>query len=238
MLLFDSHCHLHDPRLDSVRDEVIARAVGAGVRGCMVCGTHPGDWDAVAALGSRAGFEIKNAFGVHPWYAEGLPEGWLDRLRSFLLVFPDAAVGEIGLDGIRAKSPSAMSREVLRAQLGLAAELGRPVVLHGAKVLDELFAVCRDYAGKVPAMTVHAFGGSEVQLVRWLEIGARVSMGGAVTRSARLRRLAAAIPRDRLLIETDSPDMLPEGGEPAIAGTTLNQPSNLVMVAKALGFAF
>jgi TatD DNase family protein len=81
---------------------------------------------------------------------------------------------------------------------------------------------------------VHAFGGSEEQLRAWRDFGADISIGGAATRSARLRRLAATIPSERLLIETDSPDMMPDGGEPAIPETRLNQPSNLVLVVRAL----
>ena len=232
--LFDGHCHLQDRRLDCVRDEVIARAVRAGVAGCRTCGTSPDDWDAVAALASRPDFEIRRAFGVHPWYAEGLPADWLARLRGLLLRFPKAWVGEIGLDGIRLPALTAASREVFRVQLELAAELGRPVMLHGAKVLDELLAACRPFAGRIPAFTVHAFGGSAVQLRAWLDFGADISIGGGVVRSARLRRVAAEIPPNRLCLETDAPDMLPPGGEPALPGTNLNQPSNLPLVARAL----
>ena len=231
--LFDAHCHLHDGRLDGVRDEVVARAARAGVVGCRSCGTSPDDWDAVASLRSSPDFEIRLAFGVHPWYAGGLPGDWLPRLRGFLLRFPEAWVGEIGLDAIRSPSPTEAQRAVLRAQLELAADLARPVVLHGAKALDELLSLCRPFAGKVPAFTVHAFGGSADQLRAWLAFGAFISVGGAATRSARLRRVAAAIPPDRLRIETDAPDMMPEGGEPALPGTTLNQPANLPLVARA-----
>ncbi len=232
--LFDSHCHLQDRRLDGVRDEVVSRAVRAGVSGCRTCGTSPEDWEAVAALRSLPDFEVRKAFGVHPWYAEGLPGDWLARLRGHLERDPAAWVGEIGLDAIRRPALSEASRAVLKAQLELAAELGRPVILHGAKALDELLAACRPFAGCVPAFMVHAFGGSEEQLRAWLEFGADISIGGVATRSARLRRLAATIPPERLLIETDSPDMMPDGGEPAVPGTRLNQPSNLVLVARAL----
>jgi TatD DNase family protein len=234
--LFDSHCHLHDPRLDGVRDDVVARAVRAGIVGCRTCGTGPDDWDAVATLESRPDFEIRKAFGVHPWYAENLPADWLDRLRAFLANDSDAWIGEIGLDAIRTPAPTGISRTVLRSQLELAAELGRPVILHGAKAFDELLAACRPFVGKIPSFTVHAFGGSEVQLRRWLEIGAFISIGGAVTQSKRLRRLIFEIPPERLCIETDAPDMLPIGGEPAIPGTKLNQPSNLVLVARAISY--
>ncbi len=234
--LFDSHCHLHDRRLDGVRDAVIARAVRAGVAGCRTCGTSPEDWNAVEAFETTVpGFEIRKAFGVHPWYAEDLPEDWLERLRGHLVRDPAAWVGEIGLDAIRRPALSAASRAVLQAQLELAAELERPVILHGAKALDALLAACRPFAGRIPAFTVHAFGGSEEQLHAWLAFGAFISVGGAATRSARLRRLAATIPPTRLRIETDAPDMMPEGGEAAVPGTTLNQISNLVLVARALG---
>ena len=236
--LFDSHCHLHDKRLDAVRDDVVSRAVRAGVGGCRICGTNPEDWDAVEAFETAVpGFEIRKAYGVHPWYVENLPGDWLARLRGHLERDPAAWVGEIGLDAIRRPALSAASRAVLKAQLELAAELGRPVILHGAKALDELLAACRPFAGRVPSFTVHAFGGSEEQLRAWLDFGAILSVGGAVTRSARLRRLAATIPPERLRIETDSPDMMPDGGEPAIPGTTLNQPSNLVLVARTLAAA-
>jgi TatD DNase family protein len=233
--LFDSHCHLHDHRLDGVRDEVIARAVCAGVTGCRTCGTGPEDWDGVAVLAPRPDFEIRKAFGVHPWCAGDLPADWIARLRGFLLRFPEAWIGEIGLDGIRQPALSALSREVLRAQLDLAAELKRPVMLHGAKVLDELLAACRPFAGRIPAFTIHAFGGSTAQLRAWLDFGAFISVGGAAVQSARLRRVVAEIPPDRLCIETDAPDMLPSGGEPALPGTMLNQPANLVLVAQKLG---
>lgn len=230
--LFDSHCHLHDARLDGVRDEVVRRAVEAGVEGCVSCGTHPGEWDAVAALSATEGFEVRRAFGVHPWFADGLPTGWEDDLRSRLARFHDAAVGEIGLDAIR--PPAADALPVLRRQFEIAAELGRPVVLHGAKALDELLAEFRRFAGKIPSCVVHAFSGSREQLRNWLDAGAMISVGGTVCRSERLRELATEIPPDRLLIETDSPDMLPPGGIPAIPGTRLNQPSNLPLVARAI----
>lgn len=230
--LFDSHCHLHDSRLDGVRDDVVRRAVEAGVTGCVTCGTHPGDWDTVAALASTDDFVVRKAFGVHPWFADGLSLSWEGDLLSRLERFPDAAVGEIGLDGIR--PPASNAVPVLRRQLSIAAELGRPVMLHGAKALDALLSEFRPFAGRIPSCVVHAFSGSREQLRAWLAVGATISVGAAVCGSARLRDMLKEVPPERLLIETDSPDMLPRGGIPAIEGTRLNQPSNLTLVAKAL----
>ena len=232
--LFDSHCHLQDPRLDGVRDEVIARAVEAGVRGCMTCGTSPDDWPGVAALVSRTDFEIRKAFGVHPWYAGKIAEDWLEILRDYLARFPEAWIGEIGLDGIRPVSGPEKVREVFRRQLELAAELQRPVVLHAAKILDEVLRECRPFRERIPLFMVHAFGGSREQLRAWLAFGAMISVGGAVTKSARLREIVKEVPADRLLIETDSPDMMPAGGVTALGGAPVNQISNLRLVAERL----
>lgn len=231
--MFDSHCHLHDRRLDEVREAVVARAVAAGVTGCRACGTAPGDWDALAALGPFDGFEVRRVFGVHPWFTEGLPQGWPARLRSLLLDFPEAWVGEIGLDAIRPPSPRA--RPVLETQLGIAAELGRPVALHGARAFDELLAACRPFRDRIPLFFLHGFSGSGEQLLKWLDFGASISFGGAAVHSRRLRHLAAQVPCERLFIETDSPDMFFTGASPAIPGTRLNQPANLAEVAKSLG---
>lgn len=234
MKLFDSHCHLHDRRLDGIREKLISDAVSAGISGCLTCGTSPDDWEAVASLESRPGFEIQKAFGVHPWFAEGLREDWQDILRGYLSKHPDAWVGEIGLDATKPPGLADNARKILHLQLSMAAEMGRPVSLHGVKCLDELLAACRPFGGSIPTFAIHAFSGSEEQLRKWLDFGAKISMGGAAVRSARLRRLAGYVPREQLLVETDSPDMLPPGAPPAIPGTKLNQPANLRIVAAAL----
>ena len=232
--LFDSHCHIHDRRLDGIRDAVIERAISAGVSGCMTCGTSPADWESVASMQSRPGFEIEKAFGVHPWFIDKLGDDWQDILRGYLLKFPQAWVGEIGLDAAKEPGITEKARRILESQLIIAKELRRPVMLHGVKCLDELLSAIRPFAGVIPGFAIHCFSGSEVQLRRWLDLGAKISIGGAVLKSARLRRLAALIPPGQLLIETDSPDMLPPGAEPAVPGTNLNQPSNLVLVKAAI----
>lgn len=216
--MFDAHLHLQDARFDTCRDAVIAAAIAAGVRGACCCGTAPDDWKAVAAMDDspRSPFSILPAFGVHPWFADPLPPDWIERLESFLALRPNAPVGEIGLDGIRALPSREIQRRMLVAQLEIAIRLRRPVVLHGARAWGELLAVLRPLASRLPGFVGHAFGGSADVLRDWVALGGFLSFTGTVCNpmAARVRAAVAATPADRLLIETDAPDGMPAGGEP------------------------
>ena len=241
--MFDAHTHVQDPRLAPCRAAALAAACRAGVSGLCCCATAPHDWDAVAALAHDHPFIIP-AWGVHPWHASSLPEGWEDRLDALLHAHPAAAVGECGLDGIRAEPSPDIQREVLRRQLDRAASRSRPVVLHGACVWGALLAAVKPFAGRIPALVAHSFGGSRDILRDWLALGGFVSFSGTLCNPAatRVRAAAAATPVDRLLIETDSPDLFPLRGVPcpslaapaAAADPGPNHPANLAVVLDAL----
>ncbi len=187
---------------------------------------------------------IVSAFGVHPWYAAHLPRDWEGAIEARLLAHPAALVGECGLDGIRADTPPELQRTVLQRHLACAAACGRPVVLHGARAWGALLETVRPFVGRVPALIAHSFGGSYDILRAWLGFGGFVSFSGTLCNPAasRVRAAAAATPSDRLLIETDCPDLFPQGGlpcpgcpvptDPADKGP--NHPANLAVVLAAL----
>ncbi|MDD5707727.1 MAG: TatD family hydrolase [Kiritimatiellae bacterium] len=237
--MFDAHAHLQDERLVCCRQAVLTAAAAAGVEAVCCCGSMPGDWDAVARLAVECVQpRLTPAFGVHPWYVGKLPPDWLDRLDACLAADPSAAVGEIGLDGVRGASQRDLQRAVLTAQLELAARRGRCVVLHGARAWGELCGVLAPYASRLPGFIAHSFGGSlEIMrdLVKW---GGCISFSGTVCNpeATRVRAAAVQAPSDRLLVETDAPDLLPPGGVPAgsDAAGRLNQPANLVGVVASL----
>jgi len=236
--MFDAHTHLQDERLDGCRDAVIAAALAAGVRGACCCGSSPDDWEKVGAL-RHAAFHILPAFGVHPWYAGNLATDWLDRLEERLVQHPESPVGEIGIDGLRDEPPVEVQRQVLRAQLELAVRLRRPVELHGARAWGELLAILQPFAPRLPGFVAHAFSGSREVLREILARGGFVSFAGSVCNPAsrRVREAAAAVPSDRLLLETDTPDLLPRTAAPdpdAVIPMPLNHPANLVHVAQAV----
>lgn len=272
--MFDAHCHLQDERFDACRDAVLAAALAAGVTGVCCCGSAPDDWQAVGRLSAECGtrnaepkvmlpsgaqtphsaFRILPAFGVHPWYVRDLPSGWPAQLEDLLARHPAAPIGEIGLDGLRADPPRALQRQVLQAQLELAARLQRPVVLHGARAWGELLAALRPFAPRLPGFVAHAFGGSLEILREIVKLGGSVSFAGSVCNPAatRVRAAAVAAPAERLLIETDAPDLLPEVRGSAVHGSMagdsarrvphsalaipaeLNHPANLPQVAQTV----
>jgi len=236
--MFDAHLHLQDCRFNKVLDEVVQQAVRAGIDGVCTCGTAPSDWEATALV-SRLSipFTVVPAFGTHPWYVRSLPPDWLEKLEGYLSDYPDAAVGEIGLDGIRDDLPFKEQEEIFVSQLRLAVRLGRSVVLHGARAWSRLTDALRPFADALPGFVAHGFGGSAEQLDRYLDLGGYVSVAGSVCnpRATKVRAVAVRVPADRLLVETDSPDLFPLGGTPValdVQGKPLNQPANLAHILR------
>lgn len=214
----DVHCHLQvlpEPELAAV----LTRAGVFGVDAFAVNGTRPEDWGAVAALAGREG--VRPQFGLHPWFAEAAA-GWEAELTALLLRFPQAGVGEIGLDSKLTETPMAVQEAVLARQLALAARLGRVCTLHAVgDVWAALLASVR--AARPPRVLLHAWGGGAGRVGDWVALGGWFSFGGAVCRErvgAGLRAAVRAVPADRLLLETDCPWQHPEGralrSEPAM----------------------
>lgn len=176
----DAHCHLPS---------------GPGRH--FVCSPF-GSADACSALppGSMV------FYGAHPWHLDGFDP---DGLRARLAADPSAGVGETGLDRLRDRTVSARMREVFEAQLAVAAEFRRCVVLHGAKCWGEVVRACRPYAGRIPAFLFHGFSRSDGLLPDIAAMNGFVSVGPAVLNdhAVNYRGLVRKIPGDMLLVETD-----------------------------------
>jgi len=226
MQLFDAHCHLQDERFAGQLPEVLNRAAQAGVRRMLCCGCHERNWDAVRAL-ARAHPEIVPSFGIHPWYMEGRTEGWLEILDRFLSDQP-SGVGEIGLDHAVTPRADEEQEAVFIAQLRLARRLKRPVSLHCRKAWERLRKIISQEGGVGRGGLIHSYSGSAELVKPFEEMGLYISFSGAVTRSGNKRgqQALAAVSPERLLIETDSPDLPPAGAAGAV-----NEPANLVLVA-------
>ena len=143
----------------------------------------------------------RDFFGVHPWDAAGGFDA--AALRARLTASPAAGVGEIGLDRLRDREISPRMREVFEAQLKLAAELGRPVVLHGAKCWGQVVRAVQGLG--LPALLFHGFSRSDGLLPDIVALNGYVSVGPAILNdhAVNYRALVKKIPLDRLLVETD-----------------------------------
>lgn len=204
----DTHCHLQDPRFDGDRGEVLARALE-----CL-------DWIAVvgdtlessAAALALARPGVVAVVGVHPYHAEGMDDGALSRLRDLAAHPAVAALGETGLDYFNEFSPRAAQRPAFERQLVLAAELGRPVVVHNREADDDCLAILRDHVPALPAVVMHCFGGGPESAEAFAALGCFISFAGNLTfpKAQKLRDAAAVVPLDRLLAETDAPYLAPQ----------------------------
>ena len=144
--------------------------------------------------------------GVHPWNCADFGAAAVDAMRRVLEPNPRVGVGEIGLDRLKCRDISQTMRDAFAAQLGLAAEFRRPVVLHGAKCWGEVVGMCRPFAnGAIPAFLFHGFSRSSGLLGEIAAMNGFVSIGPAILNdhAVNYRRLAAEIPEDILLVETD-----------------------------------
>ncbi len=224
MRLYDTHCHLQDERLEPDLAGVMARAEAAGVCRFRCCATTEADWPAVAHLAIHFP-TIRPAYGLHPWHLATRTPEWKTLLHARLVAEPLAMVGEIGLDHAIDSPGRDEQEEVLRDQLTLAAELRRPVSLHCRRAWGHLFTILRSLSRLPPALLFHAYSG-DASIIRPLaELGGWFSFCGSLTREGNRRGRAAAalVPADRLLLETDAPDLAPRQAPPS----TPNEPAYL-----------
>jgi TatD DNase family protein len=206
-VLFDSHCHLDDPRLFPYLERLLPEAEAAGVTGFLVPGVAPQGWDRIRTLAATYP-QVYPAYGVHPMHAELLtPQAVSDLCQ---LATGASAIGEIGLDYLIPSPSRQVQQQAFRAQLRIAGEARLPVLLHCRKAFEDLLAILREEG--VCGGVMHAFSGSVDSARSCLRLGLHISLAGSVTYANARRPLAVAacIPLERLLLETDAPDLAPE----------------------------
>jgi TatD DNase family protein len=204
--LVDSHCHLDDEKFDADRAEVIERALAAGVEMMMAIGTG-GELDVAIQQAERHPF-IYATIGVHPHDAAKATPDTFARLRDLAAHPKVLAIGEIGLDYHYDFSPRDLQRSVFERQLELAAEFGKPIVIHTREAWEDTLA---QVTSLPHGGIMHCFTGDAVQAQQALDLGFHLSFGGVLTfpKAESLREAARIVPEDRLLVETDCPYLAP-----------------------------
>ena len=227
-MLIDTHCHLDAAEFDLDRDVVHAAALAAGVEQIVVPSVAVDRFNCVKT--TVAGYSgCVAAYGIHPLFVTQAKESDLTVLHDWLLREKPVAVGEIGLDFYVPDQDPLRQEFFFVEQLKLAREFNLPVLLHVRRSVDAILKQLRRI--KVPGGIAHAFNGSRQQADEFIKLGFKLGFGGSMTYSGstRIRQLAASLPLESIVLETDAPDMAPAW----LAGRR-NAPAELIRIAAVL----
>ncbi|MBN1438450.1 MAG: TatD family hydrolase [Anaerolineales bacterium] len=220
--LTDTHCHLNLADFDSDRAQALERARRAGLVRILVPGIDLAGSRRAAEI-SRSDPILRFAAGVHPHESGSFDERTLAALRDLARGEGAAAIGETGLDYFRDRAPRERQQAAFRAQIGLACELGLPVIVHIREAREDALAILSEFAPAARGV-LHAFSGDPRLAEQAAAMGYYFGIAGPLTypKADRLRDTVRALPQDRILLETDSPYLPPQGNrgrrnEPALA---------------------
>jgi len=210
--LFDTHAHLDQEEFAADLAAVLDRAAQAGVEQIVSIGVGAVSSEATVELAATHG-PIYAAVGIHPNYCHEAQPGDWDRICALARRPKVVALGETGLDRYRDYAPLELQRDYFDRHIRLSQETGLPFLVHARESLDDILAMLREAHTRGPLTGVmHSFTGSAEVAAECVALGMYISFAGMLTfkKSDELRAVAATIPADRLLVETDSPYLAPE----------------------------
>ena len=233
----DCHNHLQDKAFDPDRQDTIALALEHRIQYSVVNGTHPHDWIKIDKLAQQYEHVIP-CFGLHPWFINAIQgSAWQLQLRNLLEKSP-SGVGEFGLDLWKKGASLELQIPVFRFQWTLAADLDRPAIIHCLKAWGPFMKEIKEVSNRPRRFMIHGFGGPTDLIAPLVRAGAYFSVAGNILESDRTKahQVLRAIPLNRLLIETDAPDMCPP---PTFCRDTTskpkrNEPANLPTILTGL----
>lgn len=210
---FDSHCHLQEPEIMWDIEEIMARWQQNCGRTIVCCGTKESDWHSVAQIASNYE-KVLPCFGVHPWFVEDVSEKWFYLLDSYLekrFQGKKAFIGEIGVDHVVKNIDQKKQEMIFRTQMGMAKERHLPVSIHVRKGWDTLLKTLKHMAPLKQGGVIHSYSGSADMVPILEKYGLYISFSGSVTHpgNQKVKKSLKAVSPNRLLIETDSPAILP-----------------------------
>lgn len=206
MELFDTHCHLDVEEFDADRKAVLECARAAGVSRLVVPAIAASGWDELLCL-CRNHSALYPALGMHPVFCGQHRDEHVGQLRDYVIRERPVAIGEIGLDFFIPEPDRQRQLELFEAQLAIAEEFQLPVLVHVRKAHDQVLMSLKKYS--LSGGIAHAFNGSMQQAEQYMELGFCFGFGGMLTyeRSKKIRKLAAELPLEHIVLETDAPDM-------------------------------
>lgn len=209
-MIFDSHAHYDDEQFDEDREELLLKMAQAGIGGIINMGASLEGVSASQELAEKYPF-IYAAAGVHPDYVGSLDEEKMQWLYALCRKPKTVAVGEIGLDYYWDKEPHDCQKKWFAAQLNMAKETGLPVNIHSRDAAQETFELMKKEHAGTTGGVIHCFSSSAQMALEYVKLGYYIGIGGVVTfKNARvMKEVAAAVPLDHIVIETDCPYLAP-----------------------------
>lgn len=210
MSLFDTHCHLMDDQFDDDLGEVIRNARDAGVSHVVIPAVDVASAHRAIAIAQQYD-GVYAAVGIHPEAAKDVPDGDFDVIRQLAMHPKVVAIGEIGLDYYWDAAPRPEQQAVLRRQIEIAKRVKLPVIIHNRESTEDILTVLESSGAAEVGGIMHCFNETIEVAKTCLDMSFYISFGGPVTfkRADDVRAVAAQIPSDRLLVETDSPYLSP-----------------------------
>jgi TatD DNase family protein len=232
VLLIDTHCHLDFPDFQTERDDIVARAMDAGVGQMITISTKVRKFDSIRSIAETYG-NVFCSVGTHPHSAADEPDIAIETLIDLSRHPKCVAIGEAGLDYHYDYAPRDVQAIVFRNHIAAARQTGLPLVIHSRSADEDMAAILTEETvkGAFPFL-LHCFSsGPELARVG-VELGGYVSFSGILTfpKSIDIRDIARTIPHDRLLVETDAPYLAPKKWR-----GKRNEPSYVVNTAEILG---
>lgn len=207
--IYDSHAHYDDSAFDADRDTLLQNLPTLGVGAVVNAATDPASARRLLRLAAAYPY-FRTAVGIHPEAAGRATDDWLGEIYRLSLEPSVCAIGEIGLDyHYEDACPREIQLSWFRRQLALAVERDLPVIVHDREAHEDVLSLLHEYH---PRGVVHCFSGSVEMMQEVVSLGMYIGLGGVTTfkNARRPAAVAAAVPADRLLLETDAPYMAPE----------------------------
>ncbi len=216
--MIDTHCHLNFDSYDDDRADVVQAAADAGVTRILIPAVDPQTSQEAIDLARLYESQVYAAVGVHPNSTAGFDDSTLTQIEALSHEKGVVSIGEIGLDYYWDKSPREKQAAAFKAQLALAASRELPVIIHNRDASEDVLPILEEWVTTIPDSlkerpgVLHSFSASQAMAERALAIGFYLGFTGPLTfkKADELRQIAARVPLDRLLVETDGPFLTPE----------------------------
>jgi TatD DNase family protein len=222
--------------LDDIRGDVVQSLTTTGLHCAIVNGTRESDWPAVAALAEKIPW-VRPSFGLHPWNVPTRSPEWRETLAEFLARFPTAGIGEIGIDRWVKDHDLPEQLDCFRWQMDIAARENRVTSIHCIQAWGALLGALQSAPLPARGFLIHAYGGPLEMLPAFVKLGAYFSFSPYFIheRKSAQRAAFAAMPADRILVETDAPDLAPPAERnPFTLAENINDPRNIATAYSAL----